>query len=175
MGRPSWTSVRTFELLMDIDDILDTLNDPSGIPQETKDLQELTRLWVIERSAPEILRWPEALMDRVLDRIRKQVKTTLNPQHRLTHGLLLQIEPIAEYRLRACRLRSSRTRPAARIRKRTSVSSSSRLSSSDSNTSSVLFCGLGLPRYDILLFTGCIRQIYASCPIWTDYGNVRCI
>ena len=59
---------------MDIDDILDTLNDHSGIPQETRDLQELTRLWVIERSAPEILQWPEALMDRVLNRIRKQVK-----------------------------------------------------------------------------------------------------
>lgn len=59
---------------MDIDDILNTLNDHSGIPQETRDLQQLTRLWVIERSAPEILRWPEALMDRVLDRIRKQVR-----------------------------------------------------------------------------------------------------
>ena len=59
---------------MDIDDILDTLNDRSGNPQETRDLQELTRLWVIERSAPEILRWPEALMDRVLNRIRKQVR-----------------------------------------------------------------------------------------------------
>lgn len=59
---------------MEIDDILDTLNDHNGIPQETKDLQELTRLWVIERGAPEILRWPEALMDRVLNRIRKQVR-----------------------------------------------------------------------------------------------------
>ena len=79
---------------MDIDDILDTLNDHSGIPQETRDLQELTRLWVIERSAPEILRWPEALMDRVLDRIRKQVTPSSTRNTILRMGLLLQIEPL---------------------------------------------------------------------------------
>lgn len=41
---------------MDIDDILRQV-DPSarGIPQETRDLQDLTRRWVAERSAPELL------------------------------------------------------------------------------------------------------------------------
>jgi GINS complex subunit 4 len=41
---------------MDIDDILRSV-DPStgGIPRETSDLQILTRLWVAERSAPELL------------------------------------------------------------------------------------------------------------------------
>ena len=59
---------------MDIDDILAEV-DGDAIPPETRDLQELTRAWVTERSAPEILPWPEALMDRVLARIRKQVRS----------------------------------------------------------------------------------------------------
>ena len=57
---------------MDIDDILAEV-DYSTIPQETRDLQELTRTWVNERSAPELLPWPTELMDRVLERIRQQV------------------------------------------------------------------------------------------------------
>ena len=57
---------------MEIDDILAEV-DGHAIPQETRDLQELTRAWVTERSAPEILPWPESLMERVLERIRKQV------------------------------------------------------------------------------------------------------
>lgn len=57
---------------MDIDDILaDVSRD--AVPQETRDLQELTRAWVTERVAPEILPYPEALMERVLERIRRQV------------------------------------------------------------------------------------------------------
>ncbi|KAL8952338.1 MAG: hypothetical protein Q9222_001749 [Ikaeria aurantiellina] len=56
---------------MDIDDILaDIGGDHPGV--ENRDLQELTRAWVIERSAPELLPWPSALMDRVLDRIHQQ-------------------------------------------------------------------------------------------------------
>ena len=57
---------------MDIDDILAEL-DQDGLPQETRDLQQLTRAWVSERSAPEILPWPAPLMSRVLERIRRQV------------------------------------------------------------------------------------------------------
>ena len=57
---------------MDISDILAEV-DGNVIPQETRDLQELTRAWVTERSAPEILPWPSALLERVLDRIRRQV------------------------------------------------------------------------------------------------------
>jgi GINS complex subunit 4 len=43
---------------MDIDDILREV-DPtsSGVPNETSDLQSLTRLWVAERSAPELLEY----------------------------------------------------------------------------------------------------------------------
>jgi GINS complex subunit 4 len=59
---------------MDIDDILAEVSADS-IPKETRDLQELTRAWVAERVAPELLAYPEELMERVLARIRKQVCT----------------------------------------------------------------------------------------------------
>jgi hypothetical protein len=57
---------------MDIDDLLAEVSVDST-PQELRDLQELTRCWVAERVAPEILSWPSEVMDRVLERIRKQV------------------------------------------------------------------------------------------------------
>ncbi|KAF2088413.1 GINS complex, Sld5 component [Saccharata proteae CBS 121410] len=58
---------------MDIDDILaDVSRD--AVPQETRDLQELTRRWVAERVAPEILPYPDALMERTLARIRTQIE-----------------------------------------------------------------------------------------------------
>lgn len=60
---------------MDIDDILAEVAG-DAVPQETRDLQELTRAWVNERSAPEILPWPESLMERMMDRIRQQVDHT---------------------------------------------------------------------------------------------------
>jgi GINS complex subunit 4 len=59
---------------MDIDDILADI-DTNAVPQETKDLQILTRAWVAERVAPELLPYPEELMERVLERIAKQVRT----------------------------------------------------------------------------------------------------
>jgi GINS complex subunit 4 len=58
---------------MDIDDLLAEVAVDST-PQESRDLQELTRAWVAERTAPEILTWPEELMDRVLERIRRQIE-----------------------------------------------------------------------------------------------------
>jgi GINS complex subunit 4 len=58
---------------MDIDDLLAEVA-VDFTPRETCDLQELTRCWVAERVAPEILPWPSDLMDRVLDRIRRQVR-----------------------------------------------------------------------------------------------------
>jgi hypothetical protein len=57
---------------MDIDDLLAEVA-VDATPQESRDLQELTRAWVAERTAPEILNWPEELMERVLERIRRQV------------------------------------------------------------------------------------------------------
>jgi GINS complex subunit 4 len=58
---------------MDIDDLLAEVAVDS-VPQETRDLQELTRSWVAERVAPEILPWPSDLMERVLGRIGRQVE-----------------------------------------------------------------------------------------------------
>ncbi|KAH8905029.1 GINS complex, Sld5 component [Coniochaeta sp. PMI_546] len=61
---------------MDIDDILREV-DPiaDAVPQETRDLQALTRAWVAERSAPELLRWPpDGLFERINDRIKAQIE-----------------------------------------------------------------------------------------------------
>ena len=58
---------------MDIDDILADVSREAE-PQESCDLQELTRAWVAERVAPEILPYPDTLMERVLERIRRQVQ-----------------------------------------------------------------------------------------------------
>ncbi|KAI9844139.1 MAG: GINS complex subunit [Thelocarpon superellum] len=58
---------------MDIDDILADVSVET-IAQETRDLQELTRAWVGERAAPEILPYPEALLERTMERIRKQIE-----------------------------------------------------------------------------------------------------
>lgn len=57
---------------MDIDDILAEV-DGDVVPQETRDLHDLTRAWVNERSSPEVLPWPASLMERMMDRIRQQV------------------------------------------------------------------------------------------------------
>ena len=61
---------------MDIDDLLAEVAVDS-VPQETRDLQELTRSWVTERVAPEILPWPADLMERVLGRIGRQVEAPI--------------------------------------------------------------------------------------------------
>ena len=58
---------------MDIDDLLAEVT-ADAVPRETRDLQELTRAWVAERVSPELLPWPESLMERVLGRVRKQVR-----------------------------------------------------------------------------------------------------
>ncbi|KAF7546681.1 hypothetical protein G7046_g9237 [Stylonectria norvegica] len=61
---------------MDIDDILRGVDPISrGVPAETRDLQALTRLWVAERSAPELLEWPaDGLFERVNARIKAQIE-----------------------------------------------------------------------------------------------------
>lgn len=56
----------------DIQDILDSVSVPS-LSQRTLDLQALTRAWVNERTAPELLPYPASLIDRIMDRIKKQV------------------------------------------------------------------------------------------------------
>ncbi|KAK3310048.1 uncharacterized protein B0T15DRAFT_386130 [Chaetomium strumarium] len=61
---------------MDIDDILRDV-DPTFhiIPQEKSDLQELTRAWIAERSAPELLPWPaNGLFERINSSIKRQIE-----------------------------------------------------------------------------------------------------
>ncbi|RMZ72029.1 arginine N-methyltransferase 2 [Pyrenophora seminiperda CCB06] len=65
--------ITTTTMNMDIDDLLAEVSVDST-PQESRDLQELTRCWVAERVAPEILPWPKELMDRVLARIARQIE-----------------------------------------------------------------------------------------------------
>ncbi|KAL1844282.1 hypothetical protein VTJ49DRAFT_2339 [Mycothermus thermophilus] len=61
---------------MDIDDILREV-DPTfhSVPLEKRDLQELTRAWVAERSAPELLPWPSnGFFERINDNIKRQIE-----------------------------------------------------------------------------------------------------
>jgi len=58
---------------MDIDDLLAEVS-VDATAEETRDWQELTRCWVAERVAPALLPWPSALLERVLDRIRRQIE-----------------------------------------------------------------------------------------------------
>ncbi|PHH60082.1 hypothetical protein CDD81_2126 [Ophiocordyceps australis] len=61
---------------MDIDDILRDI-DPAGqnATAATRDLEALTRRWVAERSAPELLDWaPDGLLERVNQRIKAQIE-----------------------------------------------------------------------------------------------------
>jgi GINS complex subunit 4 len=57
----------------DISSILSSLTGPT-IPPETADLQQLTRAWVTERSAPELLPWPAELVERTMARVAAQVE-----------------------------------------------------------------------------------------------------
>ena len=57
----------------DISDILASVSAPP-IPQRTLDLQALTRAWVNERTSPELLPYPSALIERVTERIQDQVR-----------------------------------------------------------------------------------------------------
>lgn len=74
---------------MDIDDILASVSGPR-IPQRTLDLQALTRAWVAERTAPELLPYPTELIDRVMDRLRKQVR--ILTYHDLSSAFLNRVE-----------------------------------------------------------------------------------
>lgn len=60
----------------DIDDILASVDrDDASLPEAgALDHQVLTRFWVAERGVPEVLPWPGKLMERVMERVRKQVR-----------------------------------------------------------------------------------------------------
>lgn len=60
--------------MADIADILASVSGGPAIPRSTLDLQALTRAWVNERTAPELLPYPAELVDRTMGRIGKQVR-----------------------------------------------------------------------------------------------------
>ena len=51
---------------MDISDILTSVSVRTPPSTQSLDLQALTRAWINERVAPEVLPWPEELMERVM-------------------------------------------------------------------------------------------------------------
>lgn len=57
----------------DISDILASVSAPP-INDRTLDLQALTRAWVNERTAPELLPYPTHLIERVAGRVKQQVR-----------------------------------------------------------------------------------------------------
>ncbi|KAL2001766.1 hypothetical protein VTN02DRAFT_1290 [Thermoascus thermophilus] len=61
---------------MDIDDILASVDrDDFRSPESTAlDHQVLTRFWVAERAVSELLPWPGPLMERMMERVRKQIE-----------------------------------------------------------------------------------------------------
>jgi len=59
--------------MADIDDILASVSGDAQ-PHPAIDLQALTRAWVAERTAPELLPYPGRLVERVTARLRKQVR-----------------------------------------------------------------------------------------------------
>lgn len=52
--------------------------------QQQADLQDLTRAWISERVAPELLHYPTDLMERTMRRLRQQVGP-INPNTRITN------------------------------------------------------------------------------------------
>ncbi|KAG0636142.1 hypothetical protein HOY80DRAFT_978988 [Tuber brumale] len=58
---------------MDIDDLLQELDD-NKVPGGTRDINDLTQSWIAERTAPEILPFQTALLERLMERIRQQIE-----------------------------------------------------------------------------------------------------
>lgn len=56
----------------DIEDILNSVSRPA-ISDRKLDLQALTRAWVNERTCQELLPYPSNLVERVMDRLKRQV------------------------------------------------------------------------------------------------------
>jgi len=59
---------------MDIDDILQEFDAGGTVHDASKDIQNLTTAWIAERSAPEIMPFQAALVDRLTERIRQQIE-----------------------------------------------------------------------------------------------------
>ncbi|KAF2722281.1 GINS complex, Sld5 component [Polychaeton citri CBS 116435] len=73
----------------DIDDILASVSRPQT-SQRALDLQALTRGWINERASPDLLPYPSSLLDRVMERLKKQIEAieemtgTMDPKSNFT-------------------------------------------------------------------------------------------
>jgi len=70
---------------VDAADFSDLASHGSGA-QAQGDLQRLTRAWISERSAPELLIYPTDLMDRTMARLRTQARLSFaaSPQYSIS-------------------------------------------------------------------------------------------
>ncbi|KAF8533271.1 hypothetical protein BDD12DRAFT_499993 [Trichophaea hybrida] len=59
---------------MDIDDILQEFDTAAQPHDASRDIKDLTLSWIAERTAPEILPFQTALLDRLTERIRQQIE-----------------------------------------------------------------------------------------------------
>jgi len=62
---------------MDIDDILREF-DVNSTADASQDVKDLTRSWIAERAAPEILPYQSTLLERLMERIRHQIEFVEN-------------------------------------------------------------------------------------------------
>lgn len=62
---------------MDISDILASVSAPA-LPQRALDLQALTRAWINERSCPELLPYPQDLIQRSTEGVQQQIERIEN-------------------------------------------------------------------------------------------------
>lgn len=59
---------------MEMDDILAEFDARGEIPHSsTSDIETLTKFWIAERTAPEILPYQNDILERVMERVRAQV------------------------------------------------------------------------------------------------------
>ncbi|KAF3911877.1 hypothetical protein AA313_de0209886 [Arthrobotrys entomopaga] len=59
---------------MDISDILREF-DAENAPSNSKDYEDLLKWWINERAAPEILQYQDDLVERIMNRVRRQIET----------------------------------------------------------------------------------------------------
>lgn len=84
---------------MDIDDILASVDRDHVTSPESASLdhQLLTRFWVAERAVSELLPWPGGLMERMMERVRRQVRHLfmcyiINPESKVSGWLTNAID-----------------------------------------------------------------------------------
>lgn len=142
---------------MNIDDILAEAGADATI-QQSHDLQDLSRAWVTERSAPEILPWPDPLMERILERIHKQVELKLVRKKRMS--------PMTNLALSLPRSSWWNCKPATRTLRRIFGSSLSKPSLNDSSSLYDLSCERGLQRLSLLDW---IFLIFHMVPYLTSF------